>query len=183
MLWTTNSTSLLAKTIAKENINARQANLWEWGTFSEEVYVVNFPTSWMFIPFFVSFMDSFSFFFASRHEWHCTQEGKKIFLLSSTLQALTTSTGSQKLALLTLPGSPWTDLNTEPHHLFSIKGCCTKRDLYIVRNHGGCSEDTGWLDTASTNCNWEGKYPESTAFNRRPILPSHALVRENEGSW
>lgn len=125
----------------------------------------------------------FLFFFASRHEWHCTQEGKKIFLLSSTLQALTTSTGSQKLALLTLPGSPWTDLNTEPHHLFSIKGCCTKRDLYIVRNHGGCSEDTGWLDTASTNCNWEGKYPESTAFNRRPILPSHALVRENEGSW
>ena len=95
----------------------------------------------------------FLFFFASRHEWHCTQEGKKIFLLSSTLQALTTSTGSQKLALLTLPGSPWTDLNTEPHHLFSIKGCCTKRDLYIVRNHGGCSEDTGWLDTASTNCN------------------------------
>ena len=95
----------------------------------------------------------FLFFFASRHEWHCTQEGKKIFLLSSTLQALTTSTGSQKLALLTLPGSPWTDLNTEPHHLFSIKGCCTKRDLYIVRNHGGCSEDAGWLDTASTNCN------------------------------
>ena len=95
----------------------------------------------------------FLFFFASRHEWHCTQEGKKIFLLSSTLQALTTSTGSQKLALLTLPGSPWTDLNTEPHHLFSIEGCCTKRDLYIVRNHGGCSEDTGWLDTASTNCN------------------------------
>ena len=183
MLWTTNSTSLLAKTVAKENINARHADLWEWGTFSEEAYVVNFPTSWMFIPFFVSFMDSFSFFFASRHEWHCTQEGKKIFLLSSTLQALTTSTGSQKLALLTLPGSPWTDLNTEPHHLFSIKGCCTKRDLYIVRNHGGCSEDTGWLDTASTNCNWEGKFPESTAFNRRPILPSHALVRENEGSW
>lgn len=125
----------------------------------------------------------FLFFFDSRHEWHCTKEGKKIFLLSSTLQALTTSTGSQKLALLTLPGSPWTDLNTEPHHLFSIKGCCTKRDLYIVRNHGGRSEDTGWLDTASTNCNWEGKYPESTAFNRRPILPSHALVRENEGSW
>ena len=121
MLWTTNSASFLAKTIAKENINARQADLWEWGTFSEEVYAVNFPTSWMFLPFFVSFMDSFSFFFASRHEWHCTQEGKKIFLLSSTLQALTTSTGSQKLALLTLPGSPWTDLNTEPHHLFSIK--------------------------------------------------------------
>ena len=95
----------------------------------------------------------FLFFFASRHEWHCTQEGKKIFLLSSTLQALTTSTGSQKLALLTLPGFPWTDLNTEPHHLFSIKGSCTTRDLYIVSNHGGCSEDTGWLDTASTNCN------------------------------
>ena len=95
----------------------------------------------------------FLFFFASRHEWHCTQEGKKIFLLSSTLQALTTSTGSQKLALLTLPGFPWTDLNTEPHHLFSIKGSCTTRDLYVVSNHGGCSEDTGWLDTASTNCN------------------------------
>ena len=62
MLWTTNSTSLLAKTVAKENFNARHADLWEWGTFSEEVYVVNFPTSWMFIPFFVSFMDSFSFF-------------------------------------------------------------------------------------------------------------------------
>lgn len=25
--------------------------------------MVNFPTSWMFIPFFVSFMDSFSVFF------------------------------------------------------------------------------------------------------------------------
>ena len=29
MLWTTNSASFLAETIAKENINARQADLWE----------------------------------------------------------------------------------------------------------------------------------------------------------
>lgn len=60
--------------------------------------------------------------------------------------------------------SPWTDLNTEPLLYFSIEGCCTKRDFYIVRNHGGCSEDAGWLATASANCDWEGKYPESTTL-------------------
>ena len=60
--------------------------------------------------------------------------------------------------------SPWADLNNEPHHLISVKGCCTKRDVYIIRNHGGCSEDVGWLATTSTNCDWKGKYTESTTL-------------------
>ena len=75
--------------------------------------------------------------------------------------------------------SPWTDLNNEPRHLISIKGCCTKRDC-IVRNHGGCSEDAGWLATASINCDWEGKY----TYNKLTTYNSFSrIVRENEGSW
>ena len=58
--------------------------------------------------------------------------------------------------------SPWTDLNTEPHYRFSIEGCCGSRDFYIVRNHGGCPEDAGWLPTTSTGCDWEKKYTETT---------------------
>ena len=58
--------------------------------------------------------------------------------------------------------SPWTDLNTEPHYRFSIEGCCGSRDFYIVRNHGGCPKDAGWLATTSTNCDWEKKYARTT---------------------
>lgn len=78
--------------------------------------------------------------------------------------------------------SPWTDLNTEPLLFFSIEGCCTKRDFYIVRNHGGCSEDAGWLATASANCDWEGKYPESTTLYSKLTTYTSFKRTENMGT-
>ena len=78
--------------------------------------------------------------------------------------------------------SPWTDLNTEPLLFFSIEGCCTKRDFYIVRNHGGCSEDAGWLATASANCDWEGKHPESTTLYSK-LTTYTSFKRIGKGKW
>ena len=77
--------------------------------------------------------------------------------------------------------SPWTDLNNEPRHLISIKGCCTKRDC-IVRNHGGCSEDAGWLATASINCDWEGKYTASNTLYSK-LTTYNSFSRTGKGKW
>ena len=77
--------------------------------------------------------------------------------------------------------SPWTDLNNEPCHLISIKGCCTKRDC-IVRNHGGCSEDAGWLATASINCDWEGKYTASNTLYSK-LTTYNSFSRTGKGKW
>ena len=78
--------------------------------------------------------------------------------------------------------SPWTDLNNEPRHLISVKGCCTKRDVYIIRNHGGCSEDVGWLATTSTNCDWKGKYTESTTLCTK-LTTISSISRTGKGKW
>ena len=67
-------------------------------------------------------------------------------------------------------------------HLISVKGCCTKRDVYIIRNHGGCSEDVGWLATTSTNCDWEGKYTESTTLCTK-LTTYTSFSRTGKGKW
>ena len=58
--------------------------------------------------------------------------------------------------------SPWTDLESEPQNMFSIKGCCSGRDFYISRYHGNCSIDAGWLAIVSDYCAWEQRLPVFT---------------------
>ena len=67
-------------------------------------------------------------------------------------------------------------------HLISVKGCCTKRDVYIIRNLGGCSEDVGWLATTSTNCDREGKYTESTTLCTK-LTTYTSFSRTGKGKW
>ena len=123
--------------------------------------MVNSPISLDVPSFFVSFMDSFPFFSRFQARVALYTEGKEDL---SIVFNSTSSNNANWFSETRVTDSPWTDLNTEPLLFFSIEGCCTKRDFYIVRNHGGCSEDAGWLATASANCDWEGKYPESTAL-------------------
>ena len=128
MLWTTNSTSLLAKTVAKENINARHADLWEWGTFSEEVYVVNFPTSWIFIPYFVSFMDSFSFFFRFQARVALYTGGKE------DLSIVFNSTSSHNVNWFSetrVTDSPWLSLDRSQY--WTTSSLLYQRLLYYKR--------------------------------------------------
>ena len=123
-----------------------------------------------------------SFFLASRHEWRCTQKGKKIFLLSSILQALTTSIGSQKLASLTLPGQI-SILN----RFFSSQSKAavlkeTSISLGIMEAVLKMQVGSPQLPQIVTGRENIRNQPHCTV-NWRPILPSNAQVRENEGSW
>lgn len=57
--------------------------------------------------------------------------------------------------------SPWTDLYTEPLLNFGLRGCCS-RTFYIVKSHGGCPQDYGWLVVTFTDCAWERRFPPRT---------------------
>ena len=131
----------------------------------------------MFLHFLFPLWIHFLFFLASRHEWRCTQKGKKIFLLSSILQALTTPIGSQKLASLTLPGQI-SILN----RFFSSQSKAavlkeTSISLGIMEAVLKMQVGSPQLPQIVTGRENIRNQPHCTV-NWRPILPSNAQVRE-----
>ena len=130
--------------------DAHHSDLWEWDALQQ---VRKFPTFHYFFLF--GFMH-FSHLQARVALYTGGSEDFSIFFNS------TNSDNINWFSETRVTDSPWTDLNTEPHYRFSIEGCCGSRDFYIVRNHGGCPEDAGWLTTTSTGCDWEKKYTETT---------------------
>lgn len=78
--------------------------------------------------------------------------------------------------------SPWTDLESEPQNIFSIEGCCSGRDFYISRNHGGCPNDAGWLAIISTDCPWEQRRPPFTVMYSNRTTYTNWNQYENVGT-
>ena len=75
----------------------------------------------------------------------------------------TNSTNQTWFSRERLTYSPWTDLYTEPLLTFAIQGCCG-RAFYIIRNHGGCADDAGWLVVSNNDCDWERRLPNTTVL-------------------
>ena len=62
-----------------------------------------------------------------------------------------------------LTHSPWLDLYNETIGSFDIQGCCN-RTFDIVKSHGGCPADFGWLVVTSNDCAWETRFPSRTVL-------------------
>ena len=79
------------------------------------------------------------------------------------------ATNSSKLSWFSrdrLTHSPWNDLYTETPLGFSVQGEFG-RNFYIIKSHGGCSQDFGWLAVTSNQCAWE------TRFSLRTVIYSN----------
>ena len=77
--------------------------------------------------------------------------------------------------------STWADLNNEPHHLISIKGC----QLYQKRLYRQEPWRLFWrcrMARHSFHKLWLGGKQTHCTVKWRPIIPSHALVRKMKGA-
>ncbi|KAL9965640.1 hypothetical protein ACROYT_G029471 [Oculina patagonica] len=78
--------------------------------------------------------------------------------------------------------SPWTDLDTEPRLYFSIQGYSYKRQFYIMRSHGGCDVDAGWLVVTTLYiCSWETIHPPVVLLYSKPTTYTPMAVTGNVG--
>ena len=85
------------------------------------------------------------------------------------------ATKSSKLSWFSrdrLTHSPWTDLYNETLRGFSIRGS-RGRNFYILKSHGGCSEDFGWLAVTTNRCFWETRFPSRTVLYSNSTTFTH----------
>jgi len=53
-----------------------------------------------------------------------------------------------------LTEKPWTDMDSQPINLFTIK-TRFQRSFFINSKYGGCPNDSGWMVIAGSPCPWE----------------------------
>ncbi|XP_078381756.1 uncharacterized protein LOC144664477 isoform X2 [Oculina patagonica] len=80
-----------------------------------------------------------------------------------------------------LTHSPWIDVLSEPMLSFNIQAICCGRSFYIIRNHGGCSADAGWLLVTNIYCNYEKRLPKTTVMYSKRATHTNWNVYENVG--